>query len=441
MTMGKRLLGGMLGLFVLAFSGAAHAATSIDSISFKFAPDQGYYLTTEQTQTLGKWGYAFGLETEYTKGSIVAVNAAGVRIRDVIDGQIDMQLGAALGLCDWLNVGLNVSMVPYQQFNTVATGAADNGARMGDMRLSFKARIVDPTRYPVGLAIVPFMTIPTGNDAHFVGEGNVTGGGVLALETPRIANRFSAVLNVGAQASPSANLSSGTSVGSRFLVGTAFNVAVIKPVQLIAELTGWTPFSHFWEQNSRNLEVNGAVRVIPTKGLAVTAGGGSGLLKAIGAPDYRVFAAVSYRKEKHEKAAAPVAEVVIRTNKIHFEFDRARIRPESEPILDQIAQTIKDQPKVKHVTIEGHTDGLGGEKYNQKLSERRAQSVMQYLVKKGIAPEMLTAVGKGKSEPIADNKTKQGRAQNRRIEFHLEFGEGTGVRVEEDTDSPVFTGK
>ena len=71
------------------------------------------------------------------------------------------------------------------------------------------------------------------------------------------------------------------------------------------------------------------------------------------------------------------------------------------------------------ITIVGYTDSLGDPVYNQKLSEDRANAVMQYFIQKGIAADRMKALGKGKSLPIADNKTDAGRAQNRRVEIQF----------------------
>lgn len=436
----RGLLSIIITLIFMGFAvSSAQSATSIDTISFKPAADQGYYLTVEQSQTLGKWGYALGLTTEYSKGSAVAVNAAGVKIRDVINNQIAMQLGSSLGLFDWLNVGLNITAVPYQQFNTVVAGTPDNGFRMGDIRLNFKGRILDHTRYPIGLAIVPFMTFPTGNDDHFVGNGKFTGGALLVMETPRFADRFSAALNVGFQGRESATLSSGTKVGSRFLIGSALNVALIKSLHLIAEMSGWTPFSSFWKENSRNLEFNGAVRwQPPVDGLSVTAGAGTGIYNAIGAPDYRTFLTISYRNTNLKKGQKALNEVTIQTNMIHFAFDRSRILPASHPVLDKVASVIVAHPQIIKIEVEGHTDSIGSVKYNDKLSQRRAKAVTDYLIKKGVTAKLITSIGKGKGDPIADNKTKDGRAKNRRVEFHLVFPEGSKIKIKEGQDSPTF---
>jgi OOP family OmpA-OmpF porin len=110
---------------------------------------------------------------------------------------------------------------------------------------------------------------------------------------------------------------------------------------------------------------------------------------------------------------------------INFDFDRANIKSEFEPVLDEAARILQDNPNVK-VTIEGHTDSIGTEAYNQRLSERRANAVKRYLVSKGVAADRLDTVGKGESEPVAPNRTPEGRdnpegrAMNRRAELKVQ---------------------
>jgi OOP family OmpA-OmpF porin len=117
-------------------------------------------------------------------------------------------------------------------------------------------------------------------------------------------------------------------------------------------------------------------------------------------------------------APAPAPEEKIVLNGIRFDFDKAIIKPEFVPVLDEAADILKKHPN-KKVTIEGHCDGIGSETYNMKLGMRRATSVKSYLVEKGISAEMLDTVSYGKDRPIADNKTKEGRAMNRRAEFKV----------------------
>jgi OOP family OmpA-OmpF porin len=109
---------------------------------------------------------------------------------------------------------------------------------------------------------------------------------------------------------------------------------------------------------------------------------------------------------------------------INFDFDKSNIKPEFAPVLDEAAQILKDNPSVQ-VVIEGHTDSIGSDAYNQRLSERRARSVKQYLVSRGVEASRLETVGKGEREPIAPNTkdgrdNPEGRAMNRRAELKVQ---------------------
>ncbi len=104
---------------------------------------------------------------------------------------------------------------------------------------------------------------------------------------------------------------------------------------------------------------------------------------------------------------------------IYFDFNKATIKPESRPALEDAAKIMQDNPTIK-VEIQGHTDWIGPDAYNQKLSERRAQSVVTYLVQNfGVGVSRLTGKGYGESKPIASNETDEGRSLNRRVEFFI----------------------
>ena len=104
------------------------------------------------------------------------------------------------------------------------------------------------------------------------------------------------------------------------------------------------------------------------------------------------------------------------TEEIHFEFDKAVIQPVSYPILKELAQVLREYPDLR-IRVEGNTDSVGSDEYNQKLSERRAKAVRDYLIGLGIAGERMQTIGRGESNPIASNDTAAGRAMNRRTEF------------------------
>ena len=115
------------------------------------------------------------------------------------------------------------------------------------------------------------------------------------------------------------------------------------------------------------------------------------------------------------KAAAVIPEPITFEG-VHFAFDKSELTPQDKMGLDQDLQKLSNRPDLP-IVIKGYTDSTGPEEYNQKLSERRAQAVYDYLTSKGISGERIKTLGYGKSDPVADNSTAQGRALNRRAEI------------------------
>lgn len=119
------------------------------------------------------------------------------------------------------------------------------------------------------------------------------------------------------------------------------------------------------------------------------------------------------------------AKVVIKAakieilEKVNFKSGKSTILKNSFELLDQVANVFIQYPRIKKVQVEGHTDDKGRAKSNQRLSQKRADAVVKYLTDKGVEPARLIATGLGEDKPIADNGTKEGRAQNRRVEFNI----------------------
>jgi len=109
---------------------------------------------------------------------------------------------------------------------------------------------------------------------------------------------------------------------------------------------------------------------------------------------------------------------IVIKQQVHFVSAKWQVLKDSYPLLDQVVQVLRDFPKMR-VSVEGHTDAIGGESANMKLSQARAESVQAYLVGKGVPADRLEAVGFGPTKPIATNKTEKGRGQNRRTEFRI----------------------
>ena len=123
-------------------------------------------------------------------------------------------------------------------------------------------------------------------------------------------------------------------------------------------------------------------------------------------------------------APVPVAPPKVVSEKVtyaadaFFDFDKATLKPEGKAKLDELASKIKSFT-LEVVIAVGHTDSVGSDAYNQKLSLRRAEAVKAYLVSKGIEANRVYTEGKGEKQPLADNKTADGRAKNRRVEIEV----------------------
>lgn len=118
-------------------------------------------------------------------------------------------------------------------------------------------------------------------------------------------------------------------------------------------------------------------------------------------------------------AAQPVSETTTLSAAALFDFDKDTIKADARPQLDAIADRVRSLDSVESVSIVGHTDSVGSDAYNENLSMRRANAVKNYLLDKGVDAAVMNTTGMGESKPVADNGSREGRAQNRRVEITL----------------------
>jgi OmpA-OmpF porin, OOP family len=120
------------------------------------------------------------------------------------------------------------------------------------------------------------------------------------------------------------------------------------------------------------------------------------------------------------KAPASVRQAITIQADALFDFDKYNLRADGKARIDEALGKIKGQAiEVEMIIVTGHTDSVGTEAYNQRLSERRANTVKEYMVSQGIAAGKITTVGKGELQPVATNKTKEGRQKNRRTDIEF----------------------
>jgi len=171
----------------------------------------------------------------------------------------------------------------------------------------------------------------------------------------------------------------------------------------------------------------------PVVGCGPIAFEGGSALSIVGTPP-APEAAPEPEPEKPKLVEVKSDRIVI-NEKIQFEFNKAIIKSESDALMTEIAKVMNDNPRIKKIEIQGHASSEGSDRYNLKLSDRRAKAVMKWLTDadKGKVDEgRLTAKGYGETKPIASNDTEEGREKNRRVEFMILEQDVTTKKVEKD---------
>lgn len=408
-----------------------------DAVLIKPPADGSRHVNLYQSKNLYQWGYNLGLTIDYAYEPVEVISApSGARVRGVIDDLYVANFHGALGLMDWFSVGFNMPgtySVFYDPNSTALTAPREKKFALGDGRLDFKFRILDIDRYRVGFGTVLFGEFPTGDSRRYSGNGQMSGGGKLIADLS-IVDRVYLTLNAGYQMLQQRfyNNRANAEIDDLISAGAGISWAITDSWALageaFAESMAKAPFKH---EVQRPGEFLASVRFTPqtwAKGLGMTVGAGRGLYKmnGFGASDWRGLVQINYRRSDVVALPPPpppveleaaYEEKIVITQRIHFEFNRYNVRSVSNTILDDVVMVLERNPQIKKVQIEGHTDSVGSDKYNEKLSQKRAENVRAYLISKGISADRLVALGVGESRPVASNDDVEGRAHNRRTEF------------------------
>lgn len=417
----------------------ADLAQALDAQLFSPAVDPQGYFSVYSSRTAPAGRFHVALWYNWANDPLFLTEFDGEDLGGatrVVDDLHTFDLVGSYSILDWLEVGLDVPL------SDVASDLGEDEVRQSagfdDIRLLSKLQLVDNAKSPVGAAVVPFVDLPVGEEERLTANDE-TDFGVLAV-VDHVHQRFHVALNVGYKAN-------GGGENNELLFGLGAGVLAIhnQPIlggffdnlEVLAEAYGASDEDDLFDEFATPIEVLGGVRLFSPNGLYLTTGIGQAVTDSFNAAKVRVVASVGYTPPPPPPPPppAPVAapappppppqpqvvvtdEQIVTLAPIYFEFDRDAIKPVSYPVLDQVVEVMKQRPTAV-VRVEGHTDSFGSDAYNQKLSERRAHSVVRYMISKGVESERLQAVGYGEARPIATNDTAEGRAKNRRTEFHI----------------------
>lgn len=408
-----------------------------DSSLFDPATDTGRYLSVQDSETFlqGRWGVGFYVDYQRKPLEIREIlgNTRFPVVRDALNGT----LVGAVGIMDWWSAGLalpvnfwSVYFDPNTQSLTSGLAAPETKQGIGDIRLETKFQLLNIDHYNFGIALVPHFTFPTGRKNTFLSGERWTPGLTLALEGV-VADRVWIGFNAGYEYVRRSNQffagSANAIIDDQLRLGLGSRFKINDEWAVMGEALAETNVKNAFKVSSQSpVELLAGVQYTPQRapalrGLGITLFGGSGVSRGVGAPQAHVGLGFSYPTPKivdaGEGPVVTVEDKIIISQKIHFAFGSAQIRAISYPILDDVAALLQQNPQIAQVRVEGHTDWIGSDAYNQRLSQKRSHAVVEYLVGKGIARDRLVPVGYGESQPLADNHTEEGRAKNRRTEF------------------------
>lgn len=382
-------------------------------------PDGGAFFTVFDAQTLHRLQLNVGGALDYAYRPLMGTSA-GTAI-DITRYYLAGHVFSAFGATDWLTVYADMPVLAVSRFvnpDSAPFPAPNTQTKIGDLELGMKFRLLDENHHAVGIAVIPMMTVPTGNQMTFMGNDGVTGGGQIAFSGKPVTT-FQWALNVGALARKHV-LGFGLDFGSQFLVSGALRFNVVPWAAVIAEVSNRTPFGNFYANKATSpIDMLAGVqwRVGRERALVINTSAGYATPYGSGAPQFRALTSVSYTFAPFgakAKEATAIESPTPAWSPIFFSFGSARITPDAAATLQQVSNDLKKSPRP--VTITGHTDNRGSASVNQRLSVRRARAVQNYLGTHHIPVQTMTVVGDGERQPAADNRSTSGRAQNRRVE-------------------------
>lgn len=212
--------------------------------------------------------------------------------------------------------------------------------------------------------------------------------------------------------------------------------------KFIFEIVGQLPTEdseNFTDRRLESMESLFGIKHDYTANLALSFGGGTEIAHGTATPDWRIYAGLNYtigpltKEESRYEIVDNVRYMTITFTNIGFKFNSTKINRTDEELLDRVLEKLKRFQNAKEIIVEGHTDSLGNNNYNQQLSERRAQMVRDKILRLlDIDFGKVRAIGYGEERPIADNGNYQGRLRNRRVVIRVDKEEVTKRKLEED---------
>lgn len=435
----------LFSIFVISWGSGNSALANVvgtDAQNFNPLTSGIDFVTVHSSETLRPGYLNLGLFSNFATNSLPRY---GAQSSDYHDSLLGMDLGLGLGLLKNWDFGVSVPSVAYQNISN-PSGFSGHYADRGftEVKLNTKYRVYGDDRH--GVALIASSNFNLIRDNPYVGVGGGPGFN-LEVAADRTFGRFAVALNAGHRwRNPGTPMTFPPILPfqNQWIASAATNYYWPKiNTKFIIETFGSVPSSRaggLLDRQQSSLELLGGAKHDLGDNWAVHLGLGRKVLAAdLASPDFRVYGGVNFaigplfakpgkieqlqRVEPIQVAATPLAppepERFI-TQSLYFDTGSAELKPEAAEVLDQLVAILK-KDSFRELLIEGHTDSIASEEYNQKLSERRANAIRDALIKNyKLDANKVRAFGFGETIPIADNGNFQGRSLNRRVEFKID---------------------
>lgn len=402
-------------LFCFFSSQAFALPGGYDFLSFRPATDGGSYFSLWDSTQLKSGDIVAGTLLHYAHRPL-RLTQNGARFRGVIDHAFIQEFYGSVGIWDrWLSAGLTLPVAWYLDFldPAAANPTADGKMAFGDFRLNLKTQLFKDGPLGLGMALVPFMTIPTGSADQFVGSKSVTGGAIMAVEM-RPFDRLRLGLNVGLEEAPSFDLRNAHKAAQLLLMAGS-HLTLPHGLEGVVEVVSSGRLSGLYQEEVESpLELRGGVKyAVGESGFKAILGGGAGLVHGSRAAQYRFFTGLTYALSPRK------ARPFVNKKVLYFDFDSTLITKEGKAALAEVKEMVARKRK-QSIMIRGYTDTTGSESYNENLSLNRAKAVKRALIEQKIFSGKIKVEGHDGREPVSTNETRDGRARNRRVEVLIQ---------------------
>ncbi|MCP5464960.1 MAG: OmpA family protein [Deltaproteobacteria bacterium] len=444
----KKILSFVL-LLATLFSASSAWALNTQSLRYYFPGGRALSLVESKPKPKDTLTLGFGFNYGYQPLEFGNTGNTG-RVSGIVDHMFTFDFNGSYSFSDRFALGINLPVHITRNLTNINSTQFETPMNLGDIMIAAQYTIIDPSNnlLNAGLGVVPFVSFPSGKLSDYVGDAHMTGGFLLVGDIDLSGHYLAA--NMGFRFRQEENFVN-LSVASEFLYTLAYHHTILPSESLdgFVELSGATVLKDFF-QKVNEAPFEGRLGV--TKGflendaLKVTVAPGVGFVNGYSNPDFRAVIKVAYDHYLPRTKKVEVVKVVEKTIPyrikmiekelkeltIYYPTDGDQVDPFYDQKIAGIARILKENPDLGPIYIVGHTDDVGSDKYNQRLSERRAKKAATSLIASGVPAGHIVWIGLGEAHPVVTNTSDANRALNRRTLFTYikpaQLMEETGAR-------------